>query len=190
MESTKAIEPFLFEGEHLVRTVADDAGQAWFVGQDACRILDLKNPHTSLERLDPDERRLHSMEGNGGFRDMIVISEAGIYRLVFTSRKPIAERFKRWLAHDVIPAIRKTGGYGPQATPIATPANEHRPFPEWPMDEMRTKMKCVDGYRLLYGIQAAQWISPQLGFPTPPPEIVERGRQFTLTLVSNPSEAA
>ena len=54
---------------------------------------------------------------------------------------------------------------------------EHRPFPDWPMEEMRTKRSVVDLYRLTYGPLAAQWISPQVGFPVPPVETVEIGRQ-------------
>jgi hypothetical protein len=56
-------------------------------------------------------------------------------------------------------------------------------FPEWPMDEMRTKRGVADMYRMTYGAMAAQWIMPQLGFPIPPIETVEHGRQFTMTLV-------
>lgn len=188
MESGSELKPHLFEGEHLIRTVERD-GEAWFVGLDVCRTLGIRDHHQALERLDEDERGRCSIPTPLGEQTAIVVSEPGIYRLVFTSRKPVAERFKRWLAHDVIPIIRKTGSYGHHPAPFAN-GNEQRPFPEWPMDEMRTKLKCVDGYRMLYGITAAQWVSPQLGFPTPPPELVERGRQFTLTLVPNEAEAA
>lgn len=188
MDTPTGIRPFLFEGEHLVRSVERE-GEAWFVAADVCRILGLKNVTDAIKKLDDDEKALDTTEGFGRGSGANVISEAGVYRLVFTSRKPIAERFKRWLAHEVIPAIRKTGGYTQTADQPSIP-HEHRPFPEWPMDEMRTKLKCVDGYRLLWGVTAAQWISPQLGFPTPPPELVERGRQFTLTLVPNAPEAA
>lgn len=175
------INPLLFEGEHLVRQIDRD-GEIWFVGADVCRVLGLANPHSSLALLDEDERDLHTMEGEAGMRDMIVVSEAGVYRLVFKSRKPVAERFKRWLAHEVIPAIRKTGGYGIEAEKLpASP--EERPFPHWSMEEMRTKRGCVDMFRLLYGVMAAQWVAPQLGFPTPPIELVEHGRQFSMVLV-------
>lgn len=190
METARDITPYLFEGEHLIRTVEQD-GEACFVGMDVCKVLGIRDHKQALERLDGDERGwciVPPQQGEDQARGMIVVSEAGVYRLVFTSRKPVAERFKRWLAHDVIPSIRRTGGYGLQSAPPGPPANEHRSFPEWPMDEMRTKLKCVDGYRMLYGIMAAQWISPQLGFPSPPPEIVERGRQFVLTLVPNEPE--
>lgn len=174
------ITPLLFEGEHLVRQI-DRNNEIWFVGADVCRVLGLANPHSSLALLDDDERDLHSMEGDAGMRDMIVVSEAGVYRLVFKSRKPVAERFKRWLAHEVIPSIRRTGAYSAPAQAATDP--EARPFPHWSMEEMRTKKGTVDMYRLLYGVMAAQWLCPQLGFPTPPVELVENGRQMTMILV-------
>lgn len=183
--SSSALTPYLFENEHLVRTVERN-GEAWFVAADICRILGLKNTSDSILKLDDDEKALATTEGFGRGSGANIVTEAGVYRLVFTSRKPIAQRFKRWLAHEVIPSIRRTGSYSAPDTTAALSASEAQPFPNWPMDEMRTKLKCVDGYRLLYGIMAAQWVSPQLGFPSPPPEFVERGRQFTLTLVPNP----
>jgi hypothetical protein len=67
---------------------------------------------------------------------------------------------------------------------VRSPSLSDKPvFPEWPMDEMRTKRGVADAYRLIYGSMAAQWIMPQLGFPIPPIETVEHGRQFTMTLV-------
>ena len=181
MTNDENMNPLLFEGEHLVRQI-DMGDEIWFVGADVCRVLGLKNPHSSLALLDDDERGLHTMEGNGGERDMILISEAGVYRLVFKSRKPVAERFKRWLAHDVIPSIRKTGQYG-MTGEVLPDAQEPRPFPDWPMEELRTKRGVVDMYRMLYGTMAAQWVSPQMGFPAPPSELVEHGRQFSMVLV-------
>lgn len=179
-EATANINPLLFESEHLVRQIDLDGG-LWFVGLDVCRVLDIQKAHQALDRLDDDERGTYSVGTPGGNQDMIIVSEAGVYRLVFTSRKPIAERFKRWLAHDVIPAIRKTGSYAVKAEVM--PDTEVRPFPHWSMEEMRTKRGTVDMYRLLYGVMAAQWICPQMGFPVPPVELVENGRQMTMVLV-------
>lgn len=175
------INPLLFEGEHLVRQIERD-DEIWFVGLDVCRVLELSNPRSSLALLDEDEKGVHTVDTLGGAQEVVVISEAGIYRLVFKSRKPVAERFKRWLAHEVIPSIRKTGAYGVKRAEVM-PDAEERPFPLWSMEEMRTKRGTVDMYRLLYGIMAAQWLSPQLGFPVPPIELVENGRQMKMILV-------
>ncbi|RUU51316.1 hypothetical protein EOC99_33835, partial [Mesorhizobium sp. M7A.T.Ca.TU.009.01.1.1] len=107
-----AIQNFAFE-EHLVRVV-DREGQPWFVGVDICKALELAKPENALSSLDEDERYTLS-EGvfgaGSGPKARLVVSEPGVYRLVFRSRKPEAERFKRWLAHDVLPAIRKTGQF-------------------------------------------------------------------------------
>jgi len=184
------LNPLLFEGEHLVRQMERD-GELWFVGGDVCRALDIKNGRDALARLDEDEKGVATTDTLGGVQEVAIVSEAGVYRLTFTSRKPVAERFKRWLAHDVIPAIRKNGFYGQPREQVLPPTPmEARPFPDWPLEEMRTKKGVVDMYRLLYGCMAAQWISPQVGFPSPPIELVEHGRQFTMTLVPLTEEAA
>lgn len=180
------IRPFLFEGEHLVRT-ADVDGDIRFVGVDVCRILEIAKPHQALDRLDDDERGTCIVGTPSGDQSMIVVSEPGVYQLVFSSRKPVAKRLKRWLAHEVIPSIRQTGSYSVEGDIIPPAPAEHRPFPDWPLEEMRTKKQVVDMYRLLYGCMAAQWVSPQMGFPPPPPELVEHGRQYAMTLV--PMEA-
>lgn len=185
---TQHINPLLFEGEHLVRTV-DLTGDIHFVGIDVCRVLELAKPHQALERLDDDERGTCIVGTPGGDQRMVTVTEPGAYRLIFASRKPVAERLKRWLAHDVIPAIRKTGSYGQPASEILPGVPEHRPFPDWTLEEMRTKGGVVNMYRLNYGPMSAQWIAPQLGFPSPPIEMVEHGRQFTMSLVASPEAA-
>lgn len=110
--SKAAPVPFLFEGTHLVRVILDGRAEPWFVGADVCRVLGIVNSRDALGRLDDDERNTVAIaDGIAGNPNTVVISEAGVYRLVFTSRKEAAERFKRWLAHDVLPSIRKTGRY-------------------------------------------------------------------------------
>ena len=111
-----AIQNFAFE-DQLVRSIDLD-GEPWFVGKDVCAALGIRDYLQALESLDQDERGGCTIPTPGGDQQMIVVSEPGVYRLVFRSRKPEAERFKRWLAHDVLPAIRRTGRYGP-AAPVA-----------------------------------------------------------------------
>ena len=176
------MNPLLFEEEHLIRTV-EKGDELWFVGADICRALGLSNPRSSLALLDEDEKGVHTMDTLGGGQEAIIVSEPGVYRLVFKSRKPVAERFKRWLAHEVIPSIRKTGHFGSQDGEVLPDAVDRRDFPDWSMEEMRTKRGVVDMYRMLYGTMAGQWIAPQVGFPPPPTEFVEHGRQFSMTLV-------
>ncbi len=90
-----------------VRVVSRD-GEPWFVAKDVCRALEVINPSDALKRLDEDERARLNLGRQG---ETNVVNEPGLYSLVIGSRKPEAKAFKRWITHDVIPAIRKTGGY-------------------------------------------------------------------------------
>jgi prophage antirepressor-like protein len=91
-----------------IRIVRID-GDPWLVAKDVCDALEIGNPTDAVNRLDDDEATLATIEGRSQRRKVNVINEAGTYRLIFTSRKEAAERFKRWLAHDVLPSIRQTG---------------------------------------------------------------------------------
>ena len=93
-----------------VRIVEKD-GEPWFVAKDVCDILALGNPRSSIALLDEDERGVHNMDTPSGKQEMGIISEAGLYSLILRSRKPEAKAFKRWVTHEVLPSIRKTGAY-------------------------------------------------------------------------------
>lgn len=93
-----------------VRTIVID-GEPWFVAADVCRALDLGNPTRAIDRLDNDERTLISIKGASNGKPVNGVNEPGLYSLVLGSRKPEAKAFKRWITHEVIPAIRKHGGY-------------------------------------------------------------------------------
>lgn len=82
-----------------------------FVAVDVCSALGLSNSRQSLKRLDYDEKDVISSDTPGGKQKLSVINEYGLYNLVLASRKPRAKAFKRWITHEVIPAIRKTGKY-------------------------------------------------------------------------------
>ncbi|WP_264800452.1 BRO-N domain-containing protein [Acetobacter nitrogenifigens] len=87
-------------------------GEPWWVLADVCAVLEHRNPTMVASRLDDDERiTLNISEGNRGNPHAIAINESGLWSLVLTSRKPQAKRFKKWITSEVIPSIRKTGGY-------------------------------------------------------------------------------
>lgn len=103
----------IFENKDFgkVRTVTLN-GAPCFVAADICRALDIGNPTDALRRLDDDEKALVSIEGiSNGNNKANIVNESGLYSLVLGSRKPEAKQFKRWITHEVIPTIRKTGGY-------------------------------------------------------------------------------
>lgn len=93
-----------------IRTINQN-GEPWFVVADVCQILELSNPSIAISRLDVDERAKFNLGRQG---EGYAVNEPGLYSLVFGSRKPEAKAFKRWITHEVIPAIRKHGVY---ATP-------------------------------------------------------------------------
>ena len=96
-----------------VRAIMRD-GEPWFVAADVCKALEIGNPSQAIARLEDDEKMntLISNEGNQrGNPNMTVVNESGLYALIFGSRKPEAKVFKRWVTHEVLPTIRRTGGY-------------------------------------------------------------------------------
>ncbi|MED4979437.1 BRO family protein [Geobacillus stearothermophilus] len=97
-------------GETQIRTVVQ-SGEVLFVGKDVCDVLEIKNSRDALGRLDEDEKGVVLIDTPGGKQQMLCINEAGLYSLILTSRKPEAKQFKRWVTHEVLPTIRKTGGY-------------------------------------------------------------------------------
>lgn len=103
------IQQFYFNGAAL-RTLTDKTGEPWFVAKDVCDILGHSNVSMALDRLDDDERSKSNLGRQG---ETNIVNEAGLYVLVLGSRKPEAHEFKRWVTHDVLPQIRKTGGYIP-----------------------------------------------------------------------------
>ena len=86
-------------------------GEPWFVAADVCRVLGLGNSSQAIAKLDDDEKSGVIISDPHG-REQVTrfISESGLYALVLSSRKPEAKAFKRWITHEVIPSIRKTGG--------------------------------------------------------------------------------
>lgn len=85
--------------------------EPWFVASDVCRALEISNNRDALNRLDADEKDVALTDTLGGQQQMSIVNEPGLYSLVLGSRKPEAKAFKRWITHEVIPSIRKTGGY-------------------------------------------------------------------------------
>ena len=115
------IIPFEFES-HALRVNLDAAGQPWFVAADVCAALDLPDTHKAIARLDDDEKGRNSIPTPGGQQDMSVVNESDPYNLVLGSRKPEAKRFKRWITHEVLPSIRKTGSYTSTTSVAALPS--------------------------------------------------------------------
>ena len=109
------IQIFTNEEFGEIRTVIKN-GEIWFVAADVCKVLDIKNVSQALEDFETNEKADISIgytSSNGVVqnRNVLIINEPGLYRLIFKSRKPDAKKFQHWIYHEVIPSIRKTGSY-------------------------------------------------------------------------------
>lgn len=93
-----------------VRTVQRN-GEPWFVLRDVCEVLCIGSPHKVYERLDEDEKGRSQIPTPGGLQEMSVINESGLYAVILRSDKPEAKPFRKWVTTEVLPSIRKNGGY-------------------------------------------------------------------------------
>ena len=110
MENQSVMER-VFEGCE-VRAVIDEDGNPWFVAKDVCDVLGLTNSRMATTSLDAEDLRVTTAYTKAGQREVTIVSESGLYRLLFQSRKPEAQRFCDWVTKTIIPEIRKTGGFG------------------------------------------------------------------------------
>lgn len=147
-----ALMTFDFE-EQPVRAFVRD-GAEWFVAVDVCRCLDLGNTSRAIARLPDDEKGVTTGNTLGGNQTMSCVTEPGLYRLIFESRKPEAERLKRFVFHEVLPALRRTGAYAPE--PV--------------IEDVRHDLAMVREMRLTYGRKAAQALWRTLALPQPQDE--------------------
>lgn len=105
----------IFNNEHFgsVRVIMKE-GEPWFVAKDVCDILQTRTNDT-LNALDDDEKGYDTIVTPGGPQQFAILSESGLYSCVLRSRKPEAKQFKRWVTHEILPSIRKTGSYSVQS---------------------------------------------------------------------------
>lgn len=112
------LQIFIYSGNQL-RTVKQPDG-LWWVLRDVCDVLGMSNPAMVAQRLDDDEKSEVSLaytssNGTTQSRVVTIINEPGLYSVILRSDKPEAKAFKRWVTHDVLPSIRRTGAYSPSA---------------------------------------------------------------------------
>jgi len=100
---------FNFDGND-VRVIEKD-NNPWWIAKDVCDVLELGNVSMSIERLDEDEKGISKVDTLGGMQNLKIVNESGLYSLIIRSNKLEAKKFKRWITHEVLPQIRKTGNY-------------------------------------------------------------------------------
>lgn len=94
-----------------IRTV-EQHGEPWLVGKDVATVLGYKNPQEAIRNhVDEEDKGVSEIRTPGGTQRLPIINESGLYSLILSSKMPKAKEFKRWVTHEVLPAIRKTGAY-------------------------------------------------------------------------------
>lgn len=159
-----ALQSFGF-GEQLVRVV-DRSGAIWFVANDVCAALEISNASDAVARLEQDERSgVGITDPHGREQETTIISESGLYALIFRSRKPVAVQFRTWVTGEVLPAIRRTGRY-------FAPANDAGPWLEPPpkrsqedLEAVRVSIELVKLAQRLRGSEAAIRLWKAEGLP-------------------------
>jgi prophage antirepressor-like protein len=133
---SKALQLFSFQ-DQPVRMIMIN-GEPWWVAADVCAVLDIRNVSDAVEKLDGDEKNTIAInDGIRGNPNKLCVNEFGLYGLIFTSRKSEAEAFRRWLKHEVLPSIRKTGGYSIGQEDINEAFRLRRDENKWLIEKLR-----------------------------------------------------
>lgn len=104
------LQIFNFDNQHVRTLVINN--EPFFVGKDVAKILGYSRPADAIRsHIDEDDKLSRQFTDSGQRREMIVINESGLYSLILSSKLPTAKKFKRWVTKEVLPAIRKHGGY-------------------------------------------------------------------------------
>jgi len=107
-----ALVPFIFRDNLPIRTAMGEDGEAWFVLADLCAVLEIGQPRTVTRRMDDDMIGTAMVDtGAQGARTVTIVSEPGMYEIVLRSNRPEAKNLRRWVTHEVLPSIRKSGFY-------------------------------------------------------------------------------
>ncbi|MCM3884118.1 phage antirepressor KilAC domain-containing protein [Frankia sp. R82] len=124
--TAREIVPFAFEGHEVRAFLVDD--EPWWVAKDVTDILGYRIAGDATRWLDDDEKGTHPVRTPGGLQNLTVVSEPGLYKLILRSRAKKAQAFTRWVTHEVLPEIRRTGRY--EITPAPAPALPDMTTPE------------------------------------------------------------
>ena len=148
----------------------------WFVAVDVCRALEIQNPRDAVSRLDDDEKMTVGLTDGqkmtvsttyghsgkrGGAQFMNFVSEAGLYRLIMSSRKPEAKKFQRWVYHEVLPSIRRYGYYiAPYQKIIEIKGTENLEAfkAKYPADAVEVKATFLDADEDEYGVEGMAYL--------------------------------
>lgn len=129
------LQVFSFDGAS-VRMVSVD-GSPWFVGRDVCELLGYSNASKAITDHCKGGTKRYTLNTAGGDQDLIIINESNLYRLIIKSKMPSAERFESWVVGEVLPSIRKTGGYLSPKVDFSDPEVISRLLDNWREDRKK-----------------------------------------------------
>ncbi len=146
---------FMFEQNAVRAVFVDD--EPWFVGKDVCEVLGHGNPRQAMSRLDNDERDdVQIMDAMGRMQLMAIVSEPGVWGLALTSRTEQAKKFKRWLKHEVLPMLRRTGAFMIGEPSTRLPMTRDMLAFGLPIAKVNTVMRAVATTNAVAGPEAAR----------------------------------
>jgi prophage antirepressor-like protein len=125
-------------GIHVRCVVLND--EPWFVAKDVCQALDIEKHRDAISTLHDDERGSVVVDTLGGKQTMGAVNESGLYALIFRSRKPAAQAFRKWVTSEVLPEIRRRGRYDPIAVAQQLPPLARRALLEHRLNELETEI--------------------------------------------------
>jgi prophage antirepressor-like protein len=148
LNTANQVVPFYYKGS-MVRTVTIN-GEPCFSAKDICDVLDIKNSRDAIKRLDADEVSMSVLPTPSGAQEAHVVTESGMYHLAFTSIRPEAKAFRKWVTAEVLPALRQRGVYEvgvdmnlPKAAPVL-PTRQGTLFPIESTDRIRARSLMLD----------------------------------------------
>ncbi|MDC7218616.1 MAG: BRO family protein [Spirochaetales bacterium] len=134
------IQIFDFKGNE-VREITDINGNPWFVAKDICQILGYTNPSKAIsDHVDSDDKLNNESLSSLGQRGGWIVNESGLYSLILRSQLPSAKAFKKWVTSEVLPAIRKNGGYLSSSVDFTDPDNIQRLLNAWKEDRKKLEV--------------------------------------------------
>lgn len=148
------IQTFDFESQ-AVRSLLRD-NEPWFVAADVCRVLEIANSRDVVAKLEDDEKGVGIADTPGGCQEMTIINESGLYAIIFTSRKPQAKRFRKWVTSVVLPTLRRTGQFIMTDEDEDLPSLAHGRLWGQPVGKINAAARMISVAQRIYGPEAAR----------------------------------
>lgn len=172
--TAQSVTPFPFEADDVRTAIAED-GQVWFCAKDVCAVLNLTWSGSTLQKVPKKWVCMLRYDMEDQARDVAFVNEPGVFKLIFRSTKPEAERFANWVCEEVLPTLRKHGKFG------SLTANEEVNLTKTSVIVIKRLTETKDAYEHAFLLERATRLMKQLGHPLPNIELLGKDhRQLEL----------